>query len=66
MAGEEADVMLVILVHAATLWDDVADVFMVLLQPALLVRSIGVAVEACYVLKTRSLVQFLFYIDPFR
>ena len=42
MAGQEADVMLVILQHTFAFWDDIADVLVILFQAALLVGNIGV------------------------
>ncbi len=45
MACKQADVMLVKFHHTFALWDDIADVLVILFQAALLVGNIGVTVE---------------------
>ena len=45
MTGQEADVILCVLMHAPSFWNDIADVLVILLQTRFLIGCIGITIK---------------------
>lgn len=45
MTGQKADVILCMLIHAPSFWDNIEDVFVVFLQTRLLIGHIGISIK---------------------